>query len=212
MIDAGLDIHKFDDKEAEAGCFGFGSRKIIQPYSYETAKKLNNTNAVQSLLEYGVLISDKFNLVGSDVEKNMAEFCRKLKAGDAEVLDILKSALETYHSKEDLKKVTTLSFGGKDINLNGYGLLRIFENNLIQNPSREISELFKNVNAFKDSGQANNTESVLVEAHIGFISISQAPTPVTINPNNAPDPAAAGVGFRTTAQLSPPALSNSMDT
>ena len=211
LIDAGLDIHKFDDKEAEAGCFGLGSRKIIQPYSYETAKKLNNTNAVQSLLEYGVLISDKFNLAGSDVEKNMAKFCNKLKTENAEVLDILKSALETYHSKEDLKKVTTLSFGGKDINLNGYGLLRIFENNLIQNPSREISELFKNVNAFKDSGQANNTESVLVEAQIGFISISQAPAPVTINAINTPDPA-AGVGFRTTAQLSPPALSNSMDT
>ena len=85
------------------------------------------------------------------------------------------------------------------------------ENNLIQNPSPEISELFKNVNAFKDSGQANNTASVLVEAQIGFISISQAPAPVTINAINTPDPA-AGVGFRTTAQLSPPALSNSMDT
>ena len=216
LIDAGLDIHKFNDKEAAADCLGLGkSSSIIQPYSYETAKKLNNTNVVQSLLEYGVLISDKFNLAGSDVEKNMAEFCMKLKTKDAEVLSILESELEKYKSKEDLKKVTTLSLGDKAINLNGYGLLRIFENNLIPNPSSKISELFKNVNAFKDSGGKNNQSQILVDGTLGFINISQAPDPVTINPDNAitrVDSGAGVGGLRTprSSPLSPPPVTNSM--
>jgi hypothetical protein len=227
LIDAGLDIHKFNDKEAEADCFGLRkSSQIIQPYSYETAKKSNNAQVVESLMEHGVLISDKFNLTGNDVEKNMAEFCSKLKAQDAEVLNSLKLALEKYETKENLKDVATLSFGGKEIKLNGYGLLRIFENNLIKDPSLEISQLFTKVNAFKASGQANTTTLVSVEAEIGFVGISQAPTLVIITPDNsstitvdsAVDSAVdsgAGVGFRTDrssplTQLSPPSQTNNM--
>jgi hypothetical protein len=223
LINAGLDIHKFNDKEAEADCFGLRKiNQIIQPYSYETAKKFNNIEVVESLLEHGVLISDKFNLTESEVEKNMAEFCNKLKNNDSEVLNNLKLILKTYQSKENLKDVTTLSFGGKDIKLNGYGLLRIFENNLIQNPSSEISQLFTKVNAFKDSGKANNTTSVSVGAEIGFVvSISEAPAPVIITDNSSTNPvdsgagvdSAAGVGFRAdrSSPLSPPYLTNTME-
>ena len=223
LIDAGLDIHKFNDKEAEADCFVFRkSSQIIQPYSYETAKKSNNAQVVESLLEHGVLISDKFNLTGNDVEKNMAEFCKELKAGNADVLNSLKLALEQYQSKENLKDITTLSFGGKEIKLNGYGLLRIFENNLIliKDPSSEISQLFTKVNSFKTSRGTNDQSTTLVDVQLGFVSISQAPTPVIITNNSSTatvDSAVdsgAGVGFRPaqSSPLSPPSLTNSMNT
>jgi hypothetical protein len=225
LIDAGLDIHKFNDKEAEAeaDCFGFRkSSPIIQPFSYETAKKSNNAQVVESLLEHGVLISDKFNLTGNDVEKNMAEFCKKLKTGNADVLNSLKLALEQYQSKENLKDITTLSFGGKEIKLNGYGLLRIFENNLIKDPSLEleISQLFTKVNSFKTSRGTNDQSTTLVDVQLGFVSISQPPTPViivdnssTITVDSAVD-SGAGVGFRPaqSSPLSPPPLTNSMNT
>lgn len=183
LINAGLDIHKFNDKDTEAGCFGFGNSQVIQPYSYEIAKKFNNPKAVESLLEHGVLISDKLNLTESEVEKNMAEFCKKLKNNDSEVLNSLKLALEKYQSKENLKDVTILSFGGKYIKLNGYGLLRLFENNLIQNPSSEISELFTKINSFKALGRLNNATLSSVHADIVF-SISSTPDPAIFNPDN----------------------------
>jgi hypothetical protein len=182
LIDAGLDIHKFNDKEAETDCLSFmKSKPILQPYSYKTAKKLNNAEVVESLLEHGVLISDKFNLAENDVEKNMAEFCKKLKAKNAEVLNSLKLALEKYESKENLKDVTTLSFGGKDIKLNGYGLLRIFENNLIKDPSPEISQLFIKVNSFKTSRVTDSNSTSIVGAELGFFVNPREPSPVEIS-------------------------------
>ena len=186
----------------------------------KTCNFMENENAVQCLLEYGVLISNEFKLSESNVEKNMAEFCNKLENKDAEVLDILKSTLEKYNSKEDLKNVSTLSFNDKEIKLNGYGLLRIFENNLINNPSPEISNLFRKLNSFKNSGQlTRNTDSV--NASLVLTEISQAPELISTNSDkarratNSSDISGAGVGLRLShlppSQISPPTLSNSME-
>ena len=149
LIQAGLDIYKFDDKEKKSGCFGVGFTKTIKPYSYELAKEFDNKEVIDLLLEYGVLVSDRFELQENKAEKDMAKFCKLLKSGNSEILDQLKLELEKYETKEDLKKLTIFSLDGSEVKLNGYGLLRIYENNLIPNPSSEISNLFKKLNAFK---------------------------------------------------------------
>ncbi len=177
LIQAGLDIYKFDEKEVQ--CLGFISQSTIQPDSYKIAKKTNNPQITETLLEYGVLVSDQFNLQENKAEKDMAKFCQLLKSGNSEILDQLKLELEKYKTKEDLKELTFFSFDGSEVKLNGYGLLRIYENNLIPNLSSEISELFAQLNEFagsKDLNSRANTEAKLIFP----LSL---PKPVLIFPN-----------------------------
>lgn len=175
LIQAGLDIYKFDEKEVH--CLGFISQSKIQPDSYKIAKKTNNPQIIETLLEYGVLVSDQFNLQENKAEKDMAKFCQLLKSDNSEILDQLKLKLERYKTKEDLKELTIFSFDGSEVKLNGYGLLRIYENNLIPNLSTEISDLFAQLNEFAGSKDLNFRANI--EATLGFPQSS--PNPVIIS-------------------------------
>jgi len=220
LIQAGLDIYKFDEK-SEVQCLGFIPKSITQPDSYRIAKETNNPQIIETLLEFGVLVSDQFNLQESKAEKDMAKFCQMLKSGNPEILNLLKLGLEKYKTKEDLKELTTFSLGGSKVRLNGYGLLRIHENKLIPNLSPEISNLFAQLNNFVVSKDLSREPVIISQKPITlgdlvFIKLKESERP------SSEDPSIAGVGFRrppansiggavsASTAISPPSPANSM--
>lgn len=147
------------------------------PLAYQIAKGDWKASALdKKLMEYGVLISSN-NLATSNQnteERKMFEFCQKLKEGDAEILQQISQGLNQniFTSKKDLhEKVQTLTFKNNadeelSISLNGFGLIRILEQNLIQSTSSDLKTSLTKLKTLRDS----EIRQPIVHASLNFAS------------------------------------------
>jgi len=149
---------------------GFINRSKIPEQKKQQIKKLHS-----HLICSGALISTKSDesfahkdeflesqFFGSSEIFRMRRFNKKFENLDEEFQEELKEKLKQYNSKEDLKKIVTINFIDKKIcssskysvELNGYGLLRIFEQRILKENLKledEIITLFKRLRAIKNN-------------------------------------------------------------